>query len=62
VDAVCLSAGDDFEDCAKVAARDDRAVITRGNKHHARLRQLADDARRCYMVTEEKTEEQVSGY
>jgi uncharacterized protein with PIN domain len=47
-----------FENCAKVAQRDGRVVLTRGASHYVRLRQLVAKGH-CLPLRSDQTEEQL---
>ncbi len=40
MDSVSIDTFEPFENCAKIASRDGRAVLTRGHDHFVRLRYL----------------------
>ncbi len=59
VDAVHVENFEPFENCAKIAAREDRAVLTRGRDHFVRLRQLVKKDH-CLIILDDKPEDQVN--
>ena len=58
VDAVAIETFEPFENCAKIASREDRAVLTRGHDHFVRLRTLVRKGH-CFALISDKPEEQV---
>ena len=61
VDAVVIETFEEYENCAKIARRDQRMVLTKGSKHYIKLRQLVAKGT-CLSLLEDKPDDQVSIY